>query len=292
MITLSNGHSFEFVAASGALAYDGRGWPWEWPLRWAGLIDPNLFTIVTKSLTLKPRVGNLRLTSPWRCVKLLDGGVVNAVGLTNPGVDWWVREVYPQVAARPWPVAVSIVGEQLQDFVELAIKLKSCEKIKALEINASCPNTPSDRHQNTQVVIDTVRAVKSVTRWPLLLKLSCTHDYKAIAQALEGTAEAISINSVPWKVLFPKEKSPLANLGGGGVSGRIAQKEHFKMVEQLASTSTVPVIGAGVWEYEDMEKLFKLGAGAVAFGSIFVRYPWRPTDFVKRYRKKRAANAI
>lgn len=98
MVTLSNGHSFEFMAASGALAFDGRGWPWEKPLRWIGLLKPDLFTIVVKSLTLKPRKGNLRLWKPFGCVRLIRKGTVNAVGLTNPGIDWWVREVYPGVA--------------------------------------------------------------------------------------------------------------------------------------------------------------------------------------------------
>ena len=60
MIRLSNGREFEYMAASGALAYDGRGWWWEWPLRWCGLLDPSLFTIVTKTLTRHPRRGNLR----------------------------------------------------------------------------------------------------------------------------------------------------------------------------------------------------------------------------------------
>ena len=71
MLTLSNGHSFTFMAASGALAFDGEGWPWEQPLRCLGLLDPSLFTIVTKTLTRHPRKGNLRWYNPFRVVRPL-----------------------------------------------------------------------------------------------------------------------------------------------------------------------------------------------------------------------------
>lgn len=291
MITLSNGHSFEFVAASGALAFDGRGWPWEQPLRWAGLLKPELFTIVVKSLTLKPRRGNLRGWNPLRCVRLIRGGTVNAVGLTNPGVEAWVNKIYPGVAEatakKGWSFVVSIAGEDLQEYMEMAIRLKECTLLKGLEINASCPNSQSELRQNSQAVIDTAKALKYATKLPLILKLSYTHDTVAIAKALEGVVEAISINSVPWPVVFPMKRSPLAKFGGGGVSGRAAQTFTWKVLRDLAGETQIPVIGAGVWEYGDIGKLFGMGAKAIAFGSIFLRYPWRPTQFVRHWRAQK-----
>jgi len=92
MITLSNGHKFEYMVASGALGFDGKGYPHEWPLRWMGLINPSLFTVVAKTVTYKPRKGNLRWYCPWKCIRLMPGGVVNAVGLTNKGIGWWCEE--------------------------------------------------------------------------------------------------------------------------------------------------------------------------------------------------------
>ncbi len=301
MITLSNGHSFEFVAASGALAFDGRGWPWEWPLRWVGLLKPGLFTIVTKSLTLEPRRGNLRWFAPFRCVRQLRGGAVNAVGLTNPGIDWWIKKVYPAVEKSGWNFVVSIAGESLQDYMEMTIRLKNlragsgttgrdttgCDSvIKAIEINASCPNSPGELQQNTQAVIDTAQALKYISPFPLILKLSCTHEYLKIAKALEGTVEAISINSVPWAQIFPDKKSPLARFGGGGVSGKMAQPQNWKMAAELAQNTKIPVIGASVWNYNDLTDLFGFGAKAIAFGSIFLSAPWRPTLFVQRWRRE------
>lgn len=286
MITLSNRHSFEFVAASGALGFDGKGWPWEQPLRWVGLLKPELFTIITKSISLKPKRGNLSLLSPWRSVRLCKGGAVNAVGLTNPGIDGWLKEIYPQIAKSPWSFVCSIVGEELQDYMELAAKLKNCTTLKGIEINASCPNSFGELQGNTQAVIDTAKAMKYMTDLPLILKLSYTHDYVAIAKAMEGTVEAVSINSVPWPVVYPDKKSPLTNLGGGGVSGKAVQKFTWKMAEELARETKVPVIGASVWDYDDIRKLFGLGVKAVAFGSIFLRYPWRPTRFIQRWNRE------
>ena len=79
MISLSNGHTFEYMIASGALGFDGKGWIWERPLVRLGLIKPELFTVVIKTLTRNPRPGNLRWWKPWTCVRLISGGSVNKI---------------------------------------------------------------------------------------------------------------------------------------------------------------------------------------------------------------------
>jgi len=286
MIQLSNKHAFEFVAASGALAFDGRGWPWEWPLRWIGILKPRDFTIVIKSLTLRPRRGNLRWYSPFRCVRLIKNGALNAVGLTNPGIEEWIEKIYPRISKSDLNVVASIAGENLQDNLEMAIRLRDCTALKALEINASCPNSAGELQSNAQTVIDTCKAVRAQVPFPVWVKLTCTQDYVGIAKALEGVVEAISINSVPWAIAYPGRPSPLARFGGGGVSGKVAQDFTWKMVRELSAQTKIPVIGAGVWDFEDIEKLFSLGAKAIAFGSIFLRYPWRPSRFVKKWGKR------
>lgn len=281
MISLSNGHSFEYMAASGALAYDGRGWPWEWPLRWLGLLDPRLFTIVTKTLTAKPRRGNLRWSHPWSVVARVPNGAVNAIGLTNPGIEWWLKSVAPQIPRRGYDIVCSIMADHAPTIGAIAAKLKDVP-IRAIELNASCPNTEKELLGNAALVIEMVRAIRAACPHPLILKLSVVHDYVGIARACEGMVEAIAINSVPWSVVFPGELSPLARFGGGGVSGRAAQPWTWKMVQQLATATPIPIIGPGVWEFSDIAHLRELGAKAVSFGSIFLRYPWRPTACVKR----------
>lgn len=279
------------MAASGALAFDGKGWPWEAPLRLLGLLQPRLFTIVTKSITLNPRKGNLTWWNPFGCVRLIPEGVVNAVGLTNSGIEWWIKKVYPRIKKSPWHFVVSIAGETIQEYVEMTLRLKDCKALKALEINASCPNSPSELQGNAQAVVDTAKAVQRNAPWPVLLKLSCTHDFVKIAKALEGVVEAITINSVPWSIVFPDRQSPLEHSGGGGVSGKRAQEFNWKMIQELSQATSIPVVGAGVWNFSDIQKLFELGAKAIAFGSIFLRYPWRPTLFVKKWLKTHASSS-
>src|SRR3990167_5592979 len=115
MVTVANGHRFQFMAASGALAFDGRGWPWEWPLRMIGLLDPTLFTIVVKTLTRQPRKGNLRWSRPWSVIKHLGAsGVVNAIGLTNGGIDWWLRDVAPRIPSD-YKIVVSVEADDLKE---------------------------------------------------------------------------------------------------------------------------------------------------------------------------------
>jgi len=286
MITLSNGHAFKYMVASGALAFDGKGWPWERPLVWLGLIKPELFTVVIKSLTRNPRVGNLRWWKPWTCVRLIPGGSINKVGLTNPGIEWWCREVGPKLDFQKFPTAGSIFGDE-KELVEMAEMLNRFDLV-ALEVNVSCPNTGHAIEQ-AEMVVNSVKAVKHASRHPIIVKVSADQNYLAIARGLVGIAEAVSLNSVPWRTVFPNgEQTPLTKLekkvggGGGGVSGKPAQKHNWAAVESLAKQGSLPVIGPSIMEFEDMEKLKRLGAKAIGFGAIHLRTPWKPTSFIKR----------
>ncbi len=281
MIHLSNQHSFEYLAASGALAYDGRGWPWEWPLRWMGKIDPSLFTIVTKTLTAKPRKGNLRWHKPWACVRPFRQGVLNAVGLTNPGFDWWLQKVAPKISQRGYSIIVSLMEDDPHLLVEMIKKLEGLP-IQGIELNASCPNTEHEISRNAERIIEAVHRAEENSSHPILLKLSVNQDYLSIAKVTQGRVQALAINSVPWKWAYPHDESPLASFGGGGLSGKVAQRWTWKMVRELSETVKTPVIGPSIWDYEDLDTLRKLGAKAISFGSLFLRYPWRPTQFVRR----------
>ena len=302
MIELSNKHRFEFLAASGALAFDGRGWPWEWPLRWIGLLDPHLFTIVIKTLLPEKWKGNLRWSHPWDVVKFItkEGkeinpimvlmrprlieGVINAIGLTGPGIEEWLKKDYPVIRGHGYKVIVSITGpEGGKGCLEMVRKLNGLKNIVGIEFNASCPNTDPILLENAEMVIKNCYAIKEVSEHPLLLKLSYVQPYLQIAKKVEGTVEAISINTVPWKVIFGEKISPLAKYGGGGVSGPMAQPFIWKMISELVKTTSIPIIGATIWEYEDILRLKNLGASAYHFGTIFLPYPWKPTLYIRRW---------
>jgi dihydroorotate dehydrogenase (NAD+) catalytic subunit len=285
VITLSNGRKLEYVVASGALAFDGKGWPWEWPLIWLGIIKPELFTIFIKSLTLHPRKGNLRWWKPWACVRLIPGGAVNKVGLTNKGFDWWCKKVAPKLDFKKQAIAGSIFGTQ-EELVEMAIGLNDFD-LAALEINPSCPNT-GHALQTTETVIASVKAVKAVSRHPILVKLSVDQDFLAIARGLVYVAEGISLNSVLWEIVFPEKRSPLWRLqekvggGGGGVSGKPAQELNWRAVLLLAHQNALPVIAPSIMEYEDINTVRSYGAQALSFGTFFLRAPWKPTQLVRK----------
>jgi dihydroorotate dehydrogenase len=284
VITLSNDHKFEFMTASGALAYDGQGWPWERPLRWVGLLDPTLFTNVTKTLTRLPRAGNLRWSHPWSVVKqLAGGGVVNAIGLTNPGIDWWIEKVGPMIP-KDIPIVVSIEARDELEVAEM-IQLLEGQRIVAVELNLSCPNTKDHSDRTTEKILAVARHADQLSRLPLIAKLSYTQDHVTIAKelALLRQIQAISINSVPWAAIFPDRPSPLSGFGGGGVSGKVVQDYTWEMVAELSRATKIPVIGPSVWEYEDIRKVIDKGAKAVSFGSVFVHHPWRATRFVRRW---------
>ncbi len=284
MIELSNGHRFEYMAASGALAFDGKGWPWEWPLRWLGILDPTLFTVVIKTLTFKPRKGNLRWYNPFGCIRLIKEGTVNSVGLTNKGYEWWCEEIGPKISGEI-PLVGSIFTEDPDETFKMSLALGEFS-LKGLVLNASCPNTESGVFNDTERIIECCKAAKKATALPLILKVSVVHDIEGIIFGIERIIEAISINSVPWDIVFPDKKSPLAHLGGGGVSGRIAQLHTWGFVERIVKETRIPVIGPSVWDFEDIERLRKLGSKAISFGAVFLPYPWRPTTFVRRDRKQ------
>ncbi|MCX6786654.1 MAG: hypothetical protein NTU85_02465 [Candidatus Kaiserbacteria bacterium] len=283
MITLSNGHEFEFMVASGALAFDGKGWPWERPLVWFGLIEPELFTIVTKTLTRHERKGNYRWWKPLECFRPIKGGAVNKVGLSNPGIEWWCREIAPKIDFDD-NIVVSIYGTK-EELVEMSEMLNDFDLV-AIEVNPSCPNTGHGM-PTTEEVVDSVKSVRIISQHPIIVKVSFAQHYLIIADELKGIAEAMSFNSVPWEIVFPNKRSPLWRLekkvggGGGGVSGKPAQSYNWQAVWELAEQRSLPAIAPSVMNYADVLNVRKLGAKAVSFGAIHFWTPWAPTAIVR-----------
>ena len=286
MIKLSNGHEIEFLTASGAAGYDGNFWPHEQPLVWTGFIDTSLFTHVMKTVTRHRRKGNFRPWKPWDTVKFIwrNGkivGVANAYGLSNPGFDWWVKNVGPKVDSKKVKLIGSIFGEP-EELREMAKILNDFDLV-ALEYNASCPNSNDDTLTNTGKVIQSCEIIAGVTRHPLIIKLSVIHGAGKIVPVTESMVEAFDINSIPWAFMFPNTKSPLAKYGGGGASGEIAQSLTWGFASTLKKFTKVPVIAPSMWNYEDIFRVKGMGLKVFSFGSVFMPFPHRPTKFVRRY---------
>lgn len=295
MIKFTNNYSFEYMTASGAMGYDGRGWTHEQPLRWLGLLDVSLFPHVMKTITSPPREGNFRWWKPWDCIRFIweDGkivGVANAFGLTNPGINWWIKTVGPKLDSSKIPLVGSIFGEP-RELAKMAGILNDFDLV-GLEVNASCPNTDDDTLSNSDRVIQSCAVVAESSRHPVVLKVSVVHDIEKIMPAVRGMVEAVSVNSVPWHIAFRNRQSPLAKYGGGGVSGKIAQPFTWAFAERLKSITDIPVIAPSVWDYEDIGTLRAKGFGAFSFGSVFLPHPCRPTSYVRKNKREILANII
>jgi len=301
MITLSNGHRIDFLMSSGALGFDGRGYPWERVLENIGLIQiPKNIAIVTKTLLFDHRKGNLRWYKPWDAVKFLGEngevikpfsvlrnpeliyGVVNAIGLTGPGILWWVEHCYPVIQRQGLRVIVSITGEKKEDVLEMVRLLNKLDAIIGIEFNASCPNTDPLDVKN---IVGIFREIKTLSRHPLLLKIGYAQPYLKIVKELERIVEAVSINSVPWRFIFGDKPSPLAKYGGGGVSGKSAQSLTWLMGREIIRETKIPVAGP-VWDFDDISRLRNFGFSAVAFGSVMLVHPAWPGKFINECRHR------
>jgi len=288
-ITLSNGHVIQWMTASGALGFNAEGWPHEWPFRWAGFLDPQLFTNVGKSITYDPIKGNLVWWNPRRCVRLINNGVLNKVGLTNPGWHVFHEHILPRIDFKRVNFVPSYFGDRVGLLV--MVRMSNPFPIKAIELNVSCPNS-AHAVSEADAIIEIVDELRRNTVHPLILKISARQDYITLAKQLLGVIQAMAINSVPWEMVNPHSVSPLAHLpgpGGGGISGMAAQGINWEVVWNLKrKVPDMPVIAPSIWNYDDIDYVLnELHADAVSFGAIHLKhFPFGailPTHYVRRH---------
>lgn len=286
MIEFHNGHKFDFGCASGALGFYGDGWWYEQPWRWCGLLDPHAFTIIIKTLTYGPVKGNYVWWKPWTCIRLLpNGSVVNAVGLTNPGYEWWLGSPYEHIRRRGYKVIVSIAPNNELEAAAMAAAFEH-KKIAGIQVNVSCPNVT--HNSQLDYVCSMIHTVTKCTSHPVLVKLAYQDDYMGVCKALDGKVAAFElINAVPFKLVHPKKLSPLSRWGySGAVSGRdIAKMSKEALVNVKRAGIKTPIVsGGGIDSWEEVRERDALEADAQVFGSVFIRKSWLPNRIVKRYR--------
>ncbi len=281
MIKLSNGHCFTYLTASGAFGYDGRGWPWEkYGLCRLGLMDMNLCTHVTKTITLQSWSGNFRWYRPWSVIRFIEDGVVNAFGLTNPGLEWWENKVGRKIQGQKLVVSITSFFPATDEIMVLADHINDYPVV-GVEYNASCPNKQTADNINSDSILRHCETIKSWCKHPLLFKGGVTTDWDYLLPRLAGMVEAINLNSVPWSIAFPEKTSPLARYGGGGVSGKAAQPQNWPLIKRLQGLTDIPVIGCSVWEKDDIAKLLTdYHVPAVALGAICLRHPLRASHML------------
>lgn len=232
--------------------------------------------VVTKTLYLARRRGN----PPPRIVEVT-GGMLNSIGLENPGCDAFESEMLPWLVEREVTVIASCAGESRDDFPIVAERVDGMDGVAAIEINVSCPNVKKgglDLGTDPEIVRSIVREVRSVTSKPLIAKLTPNvTDIGSLARAaVEGGAEILSlINTISAMAIDWRRRSPILGTGTGGLSGPAIKPVALRFVWQAARAVDVPVIGiGGIASAEDVLEFLVAGASAVQVGTANF---YRPT---------------
>ena len=243
----------------------------------AGLEGVGAF--VLKTVTPKPRLGN----PPHARIVETPAGIINSIGLENPGVDAFIAEKMPIARRLGVPLVASIAGETDEEFAELARRLDSVEGISALELNISCPNVARGGMLfgcDPDLAAGAVAAVRGATRLTLIAKLTPNvTDIAQVARACEDAgADAVSlVNTFSAMVIDVPTRRPLLGANFGGLSGPAIRPAAVLRVYQVAQAVTVPVIGmGGIWEERDALEFIIAGASAVAVGTALYSDPSRP----------------
>lgn len=224
--------------------------------------------VVVKGTTLKPRRGNdgVRITET-------PAGMLNCIGLENPGVEVFLKETLPRIRQYDMNVIVNISGSSVEDYGLLAEKLDATD-IAAIEVNISCPNVKEGGivfGTDPQAAAAVTRAVKSHTGKPVIVKLSPNvTDIVCMAKAVEDAgADAISlINTLLGMQIDIRTWTPVLGNITGGLSGPCVKPVAVRMVWQVSQAVHVPIIGmGGIMSAEDAVEFFLAGASAVAIGT-------------------------
>jgi dihydroorotate dehydrogenase (NAD+) catalytic subunit len=246
--------------------------------------------VVSKSITSEPRQGN----KTWRIVPS-KAGMLNAIGLANPGIERFMADIAPRLAETPTVVIGSIAGTNITDYAAVAKHMETVEAIPAVELNVSCPNVHGGTEFGTDPValadlITAVRDELKVTK--LFVKLSPIAvgqpSMVDVAQAaIEAGAQALTIaNTVPAMGIDVRTRRPVLSNVTGGLSGPAVHPIAVKLVHDvyrgIARNAGVPIIGVGgVTAWDDAAEMILAGASAFQIGSALFADPKTPARITK-----------
>jgi len=251
----------------------------------AELYDINcLGTFSFKGTTLQPRFGN-----PTPRIAECSSGLLNAVGLQNPGVDHVIAHELPQMRRFfHKPVMANVSGFSVDEYVQVCSRLDKEEQVGWLEVNISCPNVHGGGMSfgtTTQGATEVTRAVKAVTHKPVIVKLSPNvTDIVSIAKACEdaGADGVCLINTLLGMRMNLKTRKPLLANVTGGLSGPAVFPIAVRMVYQVSRAVSIPVVGCGgVESARDVVEMMMAGATAVEVGAANLVNPFACRDMVE-----------
>ncbi|MBP2637606.1 MAG: pyrD [Firmicutes bacterium] len=266
-------------------------------LEYSDFVDLNqVGAIVVKGTTLLPKVGN-----SGRRIAETPAGMMNCIGLENPGVDEFIMTTMPKLKSYESSVIVNISGNTVEDYGELAAKLDK-SGIAGLELNISCPNVKQGGiafGTCPDSASEVVREVKKKTSLPVIVKLSPNvTDIVLMAKAVESAgADAISlINTLLGMAIDIKTWRPVLGNTVGGLSGPAVKPVAVRMVYQVAKAVQVPIIGmGGIMTAEDAIEFLLAGASAVAVGTANFVNPYAAVEVaegIKTYLTNRGLTQV
>ncbi len=251
---------------------------------WADFFDlSRLGAIMVKAVTVHPRQGN-----PMPRMIETAAGMLNSIGLQNPGLDAFIAEKMPYLRQFDCPVIVNIAADNVGDFNTLAERLDTVPGVSALEVNISCPNQACGGIEfgvDPELTRQVISSVRARTRLPLIAKLSPNvTDITVIARAAaDGGADILSLVNtfVGTAIDIKRRKFRIANRIGG-LSGPCIKPLALYMVWRVANAVSLPIIGmGGIVNASDALEFMLAGASAVATGTINFVNPMAPVEIVE-----------
>ena len=225
--------------------------------------------IIVKGTTLHRREGN-----PYPRMAETPMGMLNAVGLQNKGVDYFIEKIYPQIKDIRTNMIVNVSGSAIEDYVQTAEKINELEAIPAIELNISCPNVKQGGMAfgvTASGASEVVKAVREVYKKTLIVKLSPNvTDITEIARAVEGAgADSVSlINTLLGMAIDAEKRRPILSTITGGMSGAAVKPIALRMVYQVSKAVKIPVIGlGGIMNWKDAVEFLLAGASAIQIGT-------------------------
>ena len=257
------------IAASGTFGF-GREFNEFYPLSTLGGIS-------CKGITLRRRDGN-----PPPRIAETPSGILNAVGLQNPGVDVFINEDLPWLKQQNTTIIANIAGNTIEEYCQMAEKLSETD-VDMIELNISCPNVKSGGVQfgtSCESVGQITHEVRAHCKKPLVVKLSPNvTDIASIAQSAEANgADAISmINTLTGMKIDIHTRRPIIRNNTGGLSGAAVFPVAVRMVWQVAKAVSIPIIGmGGITTWEDAVEMLIAGATALQIGTVLFADPYAP----------------
>ena len=257
-------------------------------------VDLNLLgAVTTKGVANVPSPGNPppRVAEPY-------GGMMNAIGLQNRGIDTFVKRDIPFLKEKDTKIIVNVCGKSTEDYLDVVERLGD-EPVDLLEINVSCPNVKEGGiafGQDPKALYDITKAIKAKAKQPIIMKLSPNvTDITEMAKAAEAAgSDALSlINTLTGMKIDVKRRTFAVANKTAGVSGPAIHPIAVRMVYQVANAVKLPIIGmGGVMNTEDALEMIMAGATAVAVGTANFHNPYATVEIIKGIEEYMQANGV